>query len=139
MTNSETYDEVTTPRGQAPHASNAHHDKIAMLNGDNIPKDKGDGNDHNFTFMSMYRYADTMDKVVMTIGLVMSAVNGAAFPFMAILFGDSLNAFITPIDFHKVNTAALDFLIVAIALFVSGYCSYACFAIAAERQMKKLR
>ncbi|KAH9163105.1 hypothetical protein AeNC1_018794, partial [Aphanomyces euteiches] len=58
---------------------------------------------------------------------------------MAIIFGDSVNAFVAPIDFDKVNQAALDFLIVAIALLVSGYCSYACFAIAAERQMKKLR
>ncbi|KAG9407950.1 ABC transporter B member 10 [Aphanomyces cochlioides] len=133
MTATETYDTLTTPKDDANQefASKPTHDNIAM------PPDHSD--DINFSFMSMYRYADTMDKVLMTIGLVMSAVNGAAFPLMAIIFGDSVNAFVTPIDFDKVNKAALDFLIVAIALFVSGYCSYACFAIAAERQMKKLR
>ncbi|KAH9147944.1 hypothetical protein LEN26_004643, partial [Aphanomyces euteiches] len=131
MSNKENYDALATPKDDANQETKPTHDNIAM------PPDRSD--DIKFSFMSMYRYADTMDKVLMTIGLVMSAVNGAAFPLMAIIFGDSVNAFVAPIDFDKVNQAALDFLIVAIALLVSGYCSYACFAIAAERQMKKLR
>ncbi|KAF0693595.1 Aste57867_15460 [Aphanomyces stellatus] len=93
---------------------------------------------HKFPFMSMYRYADGYDKFLMGLGLVLSAANGAAFPLMAIMFGDSINAFV-PLNQHKVNTAAMQFLLLAIGLLVSGYGSYTCFAISAERQMKRLR
>ncbi|CAK4151926.1 unnamed protein product [Aphanomyces euteiches] len=72
----------------------------------------------------MYRYADSYDKMLIAAGIVLSSINGAAYPLMAILFGD---------------TSALDFLLLAVGLFVASYGSFACFGVAAERQMKKLR
>ncbi|CAK4269282.1 unnamed protein product [Aphanomyces euteiches] len=92
-----------------------------------------------FSFKSMYRYADSTDKLLLVVGLLCSAANGAGFPLMAIIFGDSINAFVAPVNFDQVNKAALKFLMLAIGLFVAGYGSYACFAITAERQMKKVR
>ncbi|KAF0685292.1 hypothetical protein As57867_008708, partial [Aphanomyces stellatus] len=101
--------------------------------------DDDDDIQHKFPFMSMYRYADGYDKLLMSLGLFLSAINGAAFPLMAIIFGDSINAFVPPMDHHKVNTAAMEFLVLAVGLLVSGYGSYTCFALSAERQMKRLR
>ncbi|CAK4712602.1 unnamed protein product [Aphanomyces euteiches] len=71
--------------------------------------------------------------------LLCAVVNGSALPFMAVVFGNSVNAFVAPIDFDKVHTVTLQFLLMAIGLFVTGFGFFDCFAIAAERQMKKLR
>ncbi|KAH9123238.1 hypothetical protein LEN26_007662 [Aphanomyces euteiches] len=92
-----------------------------------------------FSFASMYRYADGKDKLLLAIGLLCAVVNGSALPFMAVVFGNSVNAFVAPIDFDKVHTVTLQFLLMAIGLFVTGFGFFDCFAIAAERQMKKLR
>ncbi|OQR88570.1 ATP-binding Cassette (ABC) Superfamily, partial [Thraustotheca clavata] len=102
------------------------------------PIDDDDDPDLKFSFMSLYRFAQPGDWVWMGIGLIMSIVAGVAFPFMAIIFGDALNSF-APYDQSAINTSAIDFLILAIVLLVTGYGSYAAFAIAAERQMKALR
>ncbi|OQS03162.1 ATP-binding Cassette (ABC) Superfamily, partial [Thraustotheca clavata] len=91
-----------------------------------------------YSFMSLYRYADKKDAGLMILGLIMSIVNGIAFPFMAILFGNALNNF-APYDQDAINTTALEFFILAIVLFISGYGSYTCFAITAERQMRAFR
>ncbi|KAH9101252.1 hypothetical protein LEN26_015804 [Aphanomyces euteiches] len=116
-------------------------DTVVQVDVSKPSKSKNDSSDidHEFSFMSMYRYADKQDTVLILLGLVLSAANGAAFPLMAIMFGDSINAFVAPVDLHKVNSTSLNFLMLAVGLFVAGYGSYACFAIAAERQMKKLR
>ncbi|KAH9166849.1 hypothetical protein AeNC1_018253, partial [Aphanomyces euteiches] len=119
-------------------AINTPKDEVVEVEKPTVVKG-ADDIDHEFSFMSMYRYADRTDRLLMYVGLISAAANGAAFPFMAIIFGDSVNAFIAPIDFHKVNVAATQFLMLAVGLFVVGYLSFACFAIAAERQMKKLR
>ncbi|CAK4071335.1 unnamed protein product [Aphanomyces euteiches] len=119
-------------------AINTPKDEVVEVEKPTVVKG-ADDIDHEFSFMSMYRYADRTDRLLMYVGLISAAANGAAFPFMAIIFGDSVNAFIPPIDFHKVNVAATQFLMLAVGLFVVGYLSFACFAIAAERQMKKLR
>ncbi|RHZ12418.1 hypothetical protein DYB26_008012 [Aphanomyces astaci] len=95
--------------------------------------------EHDFPFSAMYRYADGKDKLLMGVGLIMSCANGAAFPLMAIMFGDSINGFTPPINFKVINKAAMEFLLLALGLLISGYASYTCFAISAERQMKRLR
>ncbi|KAH9105638.1 hypothetical protein LEN26_009398, partial [Aphanomyces euteiches] len=77
--------------------------------------------------------------MLIAAGIVLSSINGAAYPLMAILFGDTVNAFVTPINHDLVNKSALDFLLLAVGLFVASYGSFACFGVAAERQMKKLR
>ncbi|OQR85101.1 ATP-binding Cassette (ABC) Superfamily, partial [Achlya hypogyna] len=97
-----------------------------------------DDPDMKFSFLSLYRYADRGDKLLMAVGVLMSVVAGGAFPFMAILFGNALNNFI-PFDQAAINETCLYYLVLAIVLLISGYGSYACFAISAERQMRSLR
>ncbi|CAK4781214.1 unnamed protein product, partial [Aphanomyces euteiches] len=105
----------------------------------NLSKGKASDVDDDFSFLAVYRYADAKDKLLLTAGFICSAVNGAGFPLMAILFGDAINAFVVPVNFDTVHEATLSFLLLAVGLFVAGYGSYACFAVSAERQMKKLR
>ncbi|KAH9132473.1 hypothetical protein AeRB84_021133, partial [Aphanomyces euteiches] len=105
----------------------------------NLSKGKASDVDDDFSFLAVYRYADAKDKLLLTAGFICSAVNGAGFPLMAILFGDAINAFVVPVNFDAVHEATLSFLLLAVGLFVAGYGSYACFAVSAERQMKKLR
>ncbi|EQC39771.1 hypothetical protein SDRG_03197 [Saprolegnia diclina VS20] len=90
------------------------------------------------SFVSLYRYGNAGDAALIGSGVCMSIVNGATFPFMAILFGDALNHFSTN-NQSAVNDTALNFLILSFVLLLSGYGSYACFAISAERQMRSLR
>ncbi|OQR88646.1 ATP-binding Cassette (ABC) Superfamily, partial [Achlya hypogyna] len=115
------YVELQTPKG----------DKELEITPDAEPEQK-------FSFLSLYRYGNLWDGVLIATGLLMSIINGATFPFMAILFGDALNNFSTN-DQDAVNKTALEFGALAIVLLISGYGSYAAFAISAERQMRSLR
>ncbi|CAK4675106.1 unnamed protein product [Aphanomyces euteiches] len=126
------YKTIATPKADAIHVEATNLTAGAS---------KGDGSDleHEFSFFSMYRYADTTDKFLMAVGILCSAANGAAFPVMAILFSDTINAFVAPVNFDEVHKAAWNFLWLAFALFATGYGSFTCFAITAERQMKKMR
>ncbi|KUF91775.1 hypothetical protein AM588_10010238 [Phytophthora nicotianae] len=59
---------------------------------------------------------------------------------MAIVFGDVLTGFSSiPVDMDTVNKAALDFFLIAVAMFFTDYLSYVTFYYSAERQMKALR
>ncbi|RLN44921.1 hypothetical protein BBO99_00009918, partial [Phytophthora kernoviae] len=83
-----------------------------------------------------------MDKLFLFLGVIMAGVNGALFPCMALVFGDAIGAFAQPgggVDIDAVNSAALDYILIAVALFVSDYVAYVVFSNSAERQMKALR
>ena len=89
-------------------------------------------------FLSLYRYGNAGDAALIGGGICMSIVNGATFPFMAILLGNTINHFSTN-NQSAINDTALYFLLLSFVLLFSGYGSYACFAISAERQMRSLR
>ncbi|KAL4093102.1 hypothetical protein PRIC1_012091 [Phytophthora ramorum] len=94
----------------------------------------------SFKFANLYRYATTFDKVLLGVGIVTTGANGALFPLMAIVFGNVLTGFAsTPVDMDSVNSAALDYLYIAIFMFITDYVSYVAFYYSAERQMKALR
>ncbi|EGZ05371.1 hypothetical protein PHYSODRAFT_342514, partial [Phytophthora sojae] len=79
----------------------------------------------SFNFSNLYRYATTLDKVLLAVGIVTTGANGALFPLMAIVFGDVLTGFTTtPVDMDKVNSAALDYLYITIFLFITDYVSW---------------
>eukprot|EP00644_Phytophthora_capsici_P003078 jgi/Phyca11/102840/e_gw1.7.158.1 len=94
----------------------------------------------SFKFTDLYRYATPFDKFLVAVGIVTTGINGALLPLMAIIFGDVLSGFAkVPIDMDMVNTAALNFALIAAGLFVTDYLSYVSFYYSAERQMKALR
>ncbi|KAG7383422.1 ABC transporter B member 10 [Phytophthora pseudosyringae] len=102
--------------------------------------DREEVNNSSFQFTGLYRYATPFDTLLLTVGIFTTGVNGALFPFMAVVFGDVLTGFASvPIDMDAVNTAALDFALIAVGLCFTDYLSYVSFYYSAERQMKVLR
>ncbi|KAF1775143.1 P-loop containing nucleoside triphosphate hydrolase [Phytophthora cactorum] len=92
-----------------------------------------DGGPTSFKFTHLYRYATPLDKWLLLVGVITAGANGALFPLMAIVFG------IIPVDMDAVNKAALNFFLIAVAMFFTDYLSYVAFYYSAERQMKALR
>ncbi|KAJ0409579.1 hypothetical protein P43SY_008451 [Pythium insidiosum] len=91
-----------------------------------------------FKFRDLYRFASAGDVVMLVIGLIMTCINGALFPCMALIFGEAISSF-QPYDADAVNRAALMYFGVALILFVTDYASFVLFYVTAERQMKALR
>ncbi|GLE06656.1 hypothetical protein PINS_up016050 [Pythium insidiosum] len=91
-----------------------------------------------FKFRDLYRFANAADIVMLVIGLIMTCINGALFPCMALIFGEAISSF-QPYDADSVNRAALMYFGVALILFVTDYISFVLFYVTAERQMKALR
>ncbi|GMF57692.1 unnamed protein product [Phytophthora fragariaefolia] len=98
------------------------------------------GGPTSFKFTHLYRFATPLDRLLLVVGVVTAGANGALFPLMAVVFGNVLTGFTNiPVDMDTVNTAALDFFIIAVAMFFTDYLSYVSFYYSAERQMKTLR
>ncbi|CAK4611494.1 hypothetical protein AeMF1_018603 [Aphanomyces euteiches] len=86
----------------------------------------------------MYRYADRLDVLLMTLGVLLSIGFGAAMPIGSILFGNAINAF-NPFDHRRVTEIALNYIYLALGQFVANFASAVCFSLSAERQMKAMR
>ncbi|OWY94284.1 hypothetical protein PHMEG_00036028, partial [Phytophthora megakarya] len=109
---------------------------------DQVSDTKSEDPIETVAFSQLYRYATPMDKALLALGIVMAGIGGALFPCMALVFGDAINSFAQAdggVDRDAVNSAALDFFLISIALFVTDYSSGVLFAYTAERQMKELR
>ncbi|RLN54633.1 hypothetical protein BBJ29_009576, partial [Phytophthora kernoviae] len=115
--------------------SNSDHKKKPSLRSQMVH-----GGPTSFKFTHLYRFATPFDKLLLTVGVITAGANGALFPLMALVFGNVLTGFShIPIDMDAVNKAALDFALIAIAMFFTDYLSYVTFYYSAERQMKVLR
>ncbi|KAG6608770.1 Multidrug resistance protein ABC Superfamily [Phytophthora cinnamomi] len=98
--------------------------------------------DDSLSFLALYRFATPADKLQLVLGAVMTGVNGAIFPCMALVFGTAINAFAQAdggVDRDAVNRAALYYFLIAVALFATDCLAYILFCNSAERQMKSLR
>ncbi|KAH7472547.1 ABC transporter B family member 2 [Phytophthora ramorum] len=109
---------------------------------DQVSETKTNDEIESVAFSQLYRYATPMDKALLGLGVVMAGIGGALVSCMAIVFGNAINAFAQAdggVDRDAVNSAALGFFLIAVALFVAEYASGVIFAYTAERQMKELR
>lgn len=91
---------------------------------------------------ALYRFATPADKLMLALGVLMAAANGALYPCIALVFGEAVGAFSQPdggVDRDQLNRAAIYYVAIAVALFVTDYLTYVLFSVSAERQMKKLR
>ncbi|KAG7392512.1 ABC transporter B member 10 [Phytophthora pseudosyringae] len=96
----------------------------------------------SFSFLDLYRFATLSDRVLLVLGVFMAAVNGALFPCIALVFGKAIGAFAQAdggVDRDELNSASLDYFLIAIGLFVTDYLAYLLFSLSAERQIKALR
>ncbi|QKX60860.1 uncharacterized protein TRUGW13939_08006 [Talaromyces rugulosus] len=99
------------------------------------------------TFFGLYRYADSLDYLVLAISALASIAAGAALPLFTILFGQLTNAFrgiflgTTPYDeFHtQLVKNVLYFIYIGIAEFATIYISTVGFIYTGEHITQKIR
>ncbi|GMF63810.1 unnamed protein product [Phytophthora fragariaefolia] len=140
------YAQLVTPRAGA----HSHNERAVLTNDATVDLDKANAkaldeqqaDTPQFSFLDLYRFATPWDRVLTIVAVVMAGVNGALFPCLALVFGKAIGAFAQVdggVDRDTLNSAALDYFIIAIGLFVTDYLAYLLFSLSAERQMKALR
>lgn len=137
------YVQVMTPRG-----NDAIQDVVSVVptvhaaNRETLEPTKDSEKVPTIPFKELYRYGTTADNLLLSIGVLFAGANGALFPCMALVFGDAIEAFAQAdggVDMDAVNKAALNYLYIAVALFLTDYVAYVVFVNSSERQMKALR
>lgn len=123
------YSQVVTPTSttKLPNNFNKKDPANDAKDGDDQASETADPEPIETVSLSqLYRYATSMDKALLGLGVIMAGIGGALFPFMAIVFGNAINSFTQAdggVDLDAVNTAALDFFLISISLFVTDYSS----------------
>ncbi|OQS02521.1 ATP-binding Cassette (ABC) Superfamily [Thraustotheca clavata] len=94
----------------------------------------------------LFQYANTTDKILITLGSILALATGVAQPIQILFFGDILNAFNptkgleTNDEFQSnINKIVLKFVYLGIAVVVAAFGQVACWSIAASRQSKRIR
>src|SRR5690349_7319022 len=94
------------------------------------------------SFRSLFRFASKQDYILMLIGAIGAAIDGAAMPFIGLLTGDVADSF-TPGSSEDIidvaGTTALRFAIVGIIGFVGSYLGFACWISIGEKQSIEIR
>jgi ATP-binding cassette, subfamily B (MDR/TAP), member 1 len=76
-------------------------------------------------FHRLFTFADCTDVVLMVLGALGSVANGAAMPFMTVLFGNLVNAFGGALSIHdvvnRVSWVSLQFIYLAIFSAVASF------------------
>lgn len=76
----------------------------------------------SISLLDLYRFATPFDVVCLVLGCLMANTSGALYPIMAVVFGDAATVFLRPdgsVNVDEVNSAALGYLYIAMALFVA--------------------
>ncbi|KAM9165872.1 ATP-dependent translocase ABCB1-like [Pangshura tecta] len=104
--------------------------------------------------LTMFRYSDWLDKLLMVLGSAMAILHGAALPIMMIIFGDMIDSFVTPGNTSYPGNISLNPYqkleeeMTRYAYYYSGlgagvlfaaYMQVAFWTLAAGRQIKKIR
>ncbi|KAL7265044.1 hypothetical protein ACSBR1_002906 [Camellia fascicularis] len=95
-------------------------------------------------FGELFRFADGLDYVLMTIGTVGAIVHGSSLPLFLRFFADLVNSFgsnANNIDkmTHEVIKYAFYFLVVGAAIWASSWAEISCWMWTGERQSTKMR
>uniref|UniRef100_F6W9Y9 Uncharacterized protein n=1 Tax=Ciona intestinalis TaxID=7719 RepID=F6W9Y9_CIOIN len=110
------------------------------------------------SFLSLFRYAESFDWLLMFIGTLGAMVHGAAFPFMMTVFGQMIDTFInystcvqmtegtcTAAEINEtyirlnITNATEQTLVIACAVIVCGYLQVGNWVLASTRQTRKIR
>ncbi|CAI9088498.1 OLC1v1022834C1 [Oldenlandia corymbosa var. corymbosa] len=90
----------------------------------------------------MFRYADRVDKILMSLGTLGSMGDGLQIPLMMFVLSDAINSYAnpnTPLSLDVVNKFSLRLLYVAIGVGLSAFVEGLCWARTAERQTSRMR
>ena len=76
-------------------------------------------------FHKLFAFADSTDVALMLLGALGAVANGAAMPFMTVLFGNLIDAFGGAMSIHdvvnRVSNVSLEFIYLAIASAVASF------------------
>jgi ATP-binding cassette, subfamily B (MDR/TAP), member 1 len=76
-------------------------------------------------FHRLFAFADSADVALMLLGALGAVANGAALPFMTVLFGNLIDAFGGALSVHdvvsRVSMVSLDFVYLAMASAVASF------------------
>jgi len=76
-------------------------------------------------FHKLFAFADSTDVALMLLGALGAVTNGAAMPFMTVLFGNLIDAFGGALSIHdvvnRVSMVSLEFIYLAIASAVASF------------------
>lgn len=94
-------------------------------------------------FHRLFAFADSADVALMLLGALGAVANGAALPFMTVLFGNLIDAFGGALSVHdvvsRVSMVSLDFVYLAMASAVASFVQVTCWMITGERQAARIR
>ncbi|KAF9596368.1 hypothetical protein IFM89_009716 [Coptis chinensis] len=95
-------------------------------------------------FGELFRFADTLDYVLMAIGTLGAIVHGCSLPIFLRFFADLVNSFgsyANNVDkmMHEVLKYSFYFLLVGAAIWVSSWAEISCWMWTGERQSTKMR
>nr|BAS29581.1 B-type ABC transporter [Thalictrum minus] len=94
-------------------------------------------------FYKLFAFADSKDVLLMLIGTIASAGNGAAMPIMTLFLGDMINAFGQNANntntLKVVSEVALKFVYLAIGAGTASCLQVACWMVTGERQAARMR
>ncbi|KAJ3201493.1 (ABC) transporter, partial [Dinochytrium kinnereticum] len=127
---------------------------------EDAPKDAEIDN-YKLSYLSLYRFADPTDKLIMLIGTICAIGNGVSQPVMTIVFGNLINSLLiygacTPEDFRagktycvypdsnsKLNNDVRQSVIIlsgiGLGVAICAYLQMAMWMLAGERQTKRIR
>ena len=96
--------------------------------------------------LALFKYADSLDKLLIFIGSVFAIGNGSTLPLMTIFFGDIIQAVVTypsttsasELD-NQVRLGVLKMSLVGTATFLCSFVQMYCFMVSGERQSKRIR
>ncbi|GFQ04422.1 ABC transporter b family member 11 [Phtheirospermum japonicum] len=94
------------------------------------------------SFYRLFSFADSRDRVLMTVGSISAIGNGFAQPLMALIFGELIDVFgkargneIVP----EVSKVALKYVYLALACGAAAFLQVTCWMITGERQSARIR
>lgn len=94
-------------------------------------------------FYQLFRFADSLDQILMVVGSVGAVGNGLCMPLMTILFGELTDSFgqnqASDDIVSVVSKVSLKFVYLAIGCGVAAFLQVACWMITGERQAARIR
>ncbi|GAB9471548.1 Multidrug resistance protein abc superfamily [Globisporangium polare] len=132
------YAQLQTP------AKRAHWDKDTASGESGAPPSVAQ-EAHIVSLSTLFTYADATDKLLMAVGTVGALAAGLGQPVQIVLIGNVMNAF-NPTNLPdgatlraNVNSVALNFVWVGLAMIAGGFIQVACWSLTASRQAKRIR
>ncbi|EAY96476.1 hypothetical protein OsI_18374 [Oryza sativa Indica Group] len=100
------------------------------------------GGGGSVAFHRLFAFADGTDAALMLLGTLGAVANGAALPFMTVLFGGLIDAFGGAAGgdvVARVSEVSLQFIYLAVASAAASFIQVACWMITGERQAARIR